>query len=412
MLLPFLQDNGWQAEVLAVSPQQVLAPIDDWALAGLPAELKVHRVTALGARFARVPGLGTLGLRAMKALAREGDRLLATGRFDLVYFSTTVFEVHILGPRWKRRFGVPFAMDYQDAWVSDYYAEHPEVPVPGGRAKYALVSALHRWMEPRVLKNCAGLTTVSPEYPKQLARRYPDIPIPPTLVQGFPGAPRDFERMPATLTGQPPYRPDDGLRHWVYVGRGGADMAKALSGLFKALRDHATPELLATLRLHFIGTSYAQHGKGSKTIQPLAEAFGLAHMVEESPDRIDYTRALWCLRHADALVVPGSDDPAYTASKIYPYLLAERPLLAIFHARSSVVDLIAKVDGGVCVPFESADTVDELAARIAAHWLEGKAYERIIPLDQGAFLPYSDQGCAAEMAQFFRTCITTGGSAR
>ncbi len=412
MLLPFLQGNGWQAEVLAISPQQVLAPTDEWALTGLPTQLKVHRVNALGTRFARVPGLGTLGLRAMKALAREGDRLLATGNFDLVYFSTTVFEVHMLGPRWKRRFGVPFVMDYQDAWVSDYYREHPAVPVPGGRWKYALASALHRWMEPRVLKHCAGITTVSPEYPRQLARRYPDIPIPPTLVQGFPGAPRDFERLPDTFNGLLPYRPDDGLRHWVYVGRGGADMAKSLRGLFKALRDHATPDLLASLRLHFIGTSYAQRGTGSKTIQPLAEAFGLGQLVEELPDRIDYTRALWCLRHADALIVPGSDDPAYTASKIYPYLLAQRPLLAIFHARSSVVNLIAEVNGAVCVAFESTDTDDELSARVAAQWLNGEAYERVVPLNRGAFFPYSDEGCAAEMAGFFRACIATDGAAR
>ena len=405
MLVPFLERNGWQPEVLAVAADRVLAPMDPWSLSALPPGLSVHRVNALGRRFARLPGLGTLGLRALPALAAGGDRLLATGRFDLVYFSTTAFEVHILGPRWKRRFGVPFVMDYQDAWVSDYYREHPEIPVPGGRLKYAAVSALHRWMEPRVLRACAGITSVSPEYPRQLARRYPAMPPLPALIQGFPGAAADFDRLPEVPVAERPFQPGDGHVHWVYVGRGGDDMAKALRSLFLALRDHAGEALLAALKLHFIGTSYAAAGKGRPSVAPLAAEYGLAHVVEESPDRIDYTRALWCLRSADALVVPGSDDPAYTASKIYPYLLARRPMLALFHQRSTVVELVERVSGAVCVSFADGEAPAEIAGRIAAQWLEPRAYDSIVPLDREAFHPYTDAGCAAEIARFFNTCI-------
>lgn len=400
-LLPFFERNGWQAEVLAVSPGQVSAPMDPWLMAGVPSQVRVHRVDAI----ARMPGLGTLGLRALPALAKAGDELLAAGRFDLVYFSTTVFEVHVLGPRWKRKFGVPFVMDYQDAWVSDYYRDHPDAPVPGGRLKYALTSALHRWMEPRVLRECSGITSVSPEYPRQLARRYPSLPDLPALVQGFPGAPEDFERLPSVLAGDPPYDPGDGCVHWVYVGRGGRDMAKALRALFIALRDHASDELLRSLRLHFIGTSYAAAGTGTPTIAPIAAEFGLQHLVEESPDRIDYARALWCLRNADALIVPGSDDPAYTASKIYPYLLAGRPMLAVFHASSTVVDLIEKVAGAVCVTFTSDEPDAAAASRIAAQWLDSGASARVLPLDMEAFHPYSDAGCAVEITAFFEACV-------
>lgn len=400
MLLPFLRENGWEAEVLAVDPDQVASPRDPWLAEGLPAHVPVHRVRALGLGWAWVPGLGNLGLRALGALRRAGDRLLEKGGFDLVYFSTTVFEVHGLGPRWTRRFGVPFVMDYQDPWVNDYYREHPSVVPPGGRLKHALAEALHRRMEPRVLRSCAGLTAVSQGYPDQLARRYPDLKLPPCLVQPFPGAARDFERLDGTSAPAV-----DGLRHWVYVGRGGPDMAPALRGLFRALRDHAPAGLLETLRLHFVGTSYAAPGLGEVTLAPLAAEFGLAHLVEEQPGRIPYAETLARLRAADALLVPGSDDPAYTASKIYPYLLARRPLLAIFHRDSSVVDLMERVGGGVCVPFASGEPTEALAARIAAQWLRAKAFDQVRPLDEAAFRPFTDAECARQLGGFLRDCV-------
>jgi hypothetical protein len=400
MLLPFFRDQGWEAEVLAVSPGQVASPQDPWLMEGLPTCVPVHTVEALGLAWSWIPGFGTLGLRALRALDREGRRILAAGSFDLVYFSTTVFEVHGLGPRWTQRFGVPFVMDYQDPWVNDYYREHPEVVPPGGRLKHAFAEVLHRWMEPRVLRACAGLTAVSQAYPDQLARRYPALKLPPCLVQPFPGAARDFERLGGAVAPAA-----DGLRHWVYVGRGGPDMAPALRGLFLALRDHAPVGLLENLRLHFIGTSYAAPGLGETTLAPLAAEFGLAHLVEEQPGRIPYAETLGRLRAADALLVPGSDDPAYTASKIYPYLLARRPLLAIFHQDSSVVDLMGRVGGGVCVPFASDEPTEALAERIAAQWLQANAFDQVHPLDEAAFLPFTDAECARQLGGFLRARV-------
>lgn len=400
MLLPFFRENEWEAEVLAVSPDDVSAPIDPWLAEDLPADVPVHRVAALALRWSRIPGLGGLGLRALGALKRAGDRLLSERRFDLVYFSTTVFEVHMLGPRWRRKFNVPFVIDYQDPWVNDYYRDHPAVTPPGGRLKFRIADAMHRWMEPRVLQKCAGLTAVSPAYPAQLRARY-SFDLPPVLVQPFPGAKGDFERLrrDASAAGH------DKIE-WLYVGRGGADMATSLRALFIAIRDHAPLSLKKRLRLRFVGTSYAAAGKGVRTVVPIAEEVGLADLVEESPDRISYEQTLAMLVRADALIVPGSDDPSYTASKIYPYLLAGRPLLAVFHRESSVVDLMAKARGGVCVAFNPQDAVDAIAQQIADQWLSSDQFTRGVPLDSVAFEPYTDRGSAPVLCRFLERCLT------
>lgn len=396
LLAPLLGRHGWDVHVLAVHPDQVAAPRDPWLLEGLPPELPVERVRALGLGVARFPGLGTLGLRALPALGRAGDDRLAGGGFDMVYFSTTMFEVHALGPRWQRKHRVPFVMDFQDLWVSDYYDQRPALVPPGGRLKYAAASALHRWMEPRVLRACSGITAVSADYPTHLQRRYPGLCPSRSLVQPFPASLRDIARITPKTRGSG--------RNWLYVGRGGADMHMALRGLFRALSQHMPASTRNELRLSFIGTSYAGTGRGQSTIAPLAAEYGLQDIVEEVPDRVTYSEALSLILGADALVVPGSDDPAYTASKIYPYLLADRPLLAIFHRNSSVVGLMEGVGGGVCVKF--GEDMDEiaLAREITDKWLENGAHENPVALKMEAFSRYGEDACAEELADFLHAC--------
>lgn len=442
LLLPYLKGVGVEAEVLSVEAEQVASPQDPWLVPGLSLDVQIHRVRALGLKWARLPGLGILSFRAMAALRRKGDELLGSERFDLVYFSTTQFGVHVLGPYWKQRYGVPFVMDYQDPWVNDYYREHPEVTPPGGRFKYAISSWMSRRDEPRVLRECSGITSVSDAYPRQLEGRYDFLKILsrgrmtrvegrgaasdeqyyesfkklstqskslPSLIVPFPGDDLDFERVRSEGVTQKLFDPKDGFRHWVYVGRGGKDMEMATRSLFRALKGMSESggeaEFLRSLRIHFIGTSYAGAGRGVKSIEPIAIEEGLGEIVAEHPDRIPYSETLRCLLDADALVVPGSNDPAYTASKIYPYLLAEKPLLAVFHENSSVVSLIRSVGGGVVIPFATGEGMESIAERIRAEWLEGSQYERAVPLDREAFAPYTARAQAGQLAEFFQSVL-------
>jgi hypothetical protein len=408
-VLPYLANAGWRCEVLAVAPEYVAAPQDPWLAAGLPADAPIHRVAALGLRWRRVPGLGTLTYRALGAMRRIGNRLLRERDFNLVYFSTTQFGIHALGPLWRRRFGVPFVMDYQDPWVSDYYRTHPDVPPPGGRVKYEAAGYLARRAEPRVLAVCSGVTSVSEDYLRQLREHYPaTMRDMPTLVAPFPGDDADLCRVAADASiRQTCFTPGDGRMHWVYVGRGGHDMHRALRPFFLALAAQleVQPTLAERLRIHFIGTSYAAAGGGKKTIQPLAAECGVGKNVTESPDRIPYSTTLRCLLDADALIVPGSDDPAYTASKIYPYLLARKPLLAIFHEASSVTTLLQTVGGGIVVPFSSNVSPEDTVQAITRSWFDDERFATPTPLDDIAFAPYTAARQAASLADFFSVCV-------
>jgi hypothetical protein len=185
-------------------------------------------------------------------------------------------------------------------------------------------------------------------------------------------------------------------------------MATALRGLFASVRQNAPESLSRQLRLHFIGTSYGGAGKRQESVTPIAREYGLEDMVVELPNRIPYSESLRALLDAQALIMPGSDDPSYTASKVYPYLLARRPLLVVFHEQSRVVDLIRHVGGGVCVTFSTPPDLASLAKDIAKAWLADGRFSRLQPLDEAAFHRHTDEVSASVVCRFLWDCIRDG----
>jgi hypothetical protein len=405
--IPFFSEFGWEVEVLSVAMNCLSVPEDAWLAEGIPGDIIVHCAQGITRRWSRIPGFGTLDLRARGALRRAGDRLLASKKFDLIYFSTTVFGILSLGVHWKRRFGVPFVIDYQDPWVSDYYRTHPQVTPPGGRLKYWVVGRMARWQEPRTLAECAGLTAVSPAYAPQLQARYPGLHKLPVLTAPFPGSLRDFDRAANGTVLQNCFDPNDGKKHWVCIGVSGAMMHKALRAFFSAVTRQVktNPELRDRLRIHFIGTSYAPEGKAAPVVLPLAEAAGLDGMVDERTTRIPYSEALRCLKEADALIVPGSDESSYNASRLFPYLLARKPTLVMFHEKSPVSALVERVGGATLVPFGNDDDPGQLADAITREWFANNQYEKAVAIHEQEFAEFTDHGHALQLCQFFDSIV-------
>jgi len=336
--LPYFKALGWEAEVVMVDPAYTDVAQDELLLQSIPADITIHQVKAFDKKWTSKMGLGSIALRSLWFYKHYVDKLLANKHFDLIYFSTTQFPVLVLGAHWKKKFGIPYVIDMQDPWHSEYYQNKPKAERP---KKYWFSYRLNKWLEPIALKEANGLISVSESYISDLKVRYPVIKNIPaaTITFGFfepdlPIAINNIQRFKNIL--------DAESVNIVYIGRGGADMHKALKPLFASLKKGLTEqsEIFARLKVYFIGTSYAPAGQGKPTILPLAAEYGVQNNVVEITDRISFYHALSMLQQADALFVPGSDDPKYTASKIYPYLLTRKPLMAIFHPNSTAVDVL------------------------------------------------------------------------
>jgi Glycosyltransferase Family 4 len=346
MSLPYFKALGWEAEVIMVHENYVDVVKDTLLLEAVPNEIPIHKVKALPKKWTSKFGLGSIALRSLWYIRKKGNQLLKDKNFDLIYFSTTQFPVCILGPYWKRRFNIPYIIDMQDPWHSEYYQSKPKNERP---KKYWFSYRLNKYLEPKALKDVDGLISVSKAYIDTIHERYPMLKEKPTSIITFGAFEPDFNIAISEKSDLPMiYTQDDGLKHLVYVGRGGNDMNLSLNLLFNAFAQGLKnePILFNQFRMHFIGTSYAPKGKGLQTIMPLAAQMGLADYIQEHTDRIGFYESIRYLQNAHGLMIIGSEQASYTASKLYPYILAKKPLLGIFHQESSAYKILSDCQAG------------------------------------------------------------------
>ena len=343
----YFEDFGWKQTVVTVDESYVEAATEILLSFSLPKKLAIIKVKAFSSTWTRKIGLGALALRSLLFYFFAVNKFLKKEKADLIFFSTTQFPLLILGRYWKWRFKVPYIIDMQDPWHSTYYLDKPKNERP---QKFWFSYYLNKCLEPIAMNNCDGLISVSQAYIAQLHARYPILKSKPNRVITFGAYKKDME-LTGNVNISSHFFYDSTLRYIVYVGRGGYDMQPALSIVFDVFKKGLSEqsELFESFRFLFVGTSYAPMGKGIKTILPVAEKAGIGKYVEEFTDRVPYFEGLSILQRADLLLIPGSDDPAYTASKLYPYILTKKPILVLFHPKSSAISILKETNSAsVC----------------------------------------------------------------
>lgn len=359
--LPFFKKHGWEPIILCVNPKHVEQSKDTLLLKSIPEEVKIIQVSAFSTKYTRKIGLGNLGLRAFWQMYFAGNKLIKENRFDLIYFSTTVFSIIPLGRLWKQKFKIPFIIDIQDPWRNDYYLNVSKDKRP---AKFWFDYWQKKKMEAYTIPSVDGLISVSKGYTDTLKSRYPSIKSIPSLMLSFGAAMNDFEIVEKNNVNSK-IKLDSKYINLVYVGRGGHDMNKSVDIIFKSFKKGLSLyESFNDIRFWFVGTSYAAEGKGEKTIFPLAKKLNIESYVNEITDRQPYFEAISLLKKSDVIIIPGSDDEDYTASKLHPNILAEKPLIAVFHPNSSVVDTLIDLNIGEAVLIDDINAVEKCMEKL------------------------------------------------
>jgi glycosyltransferase involved in cell wall biosynthesis len=409
LLAPHMSDRGWQPTVLTVDPRDYEGRLDPALFDSVPPNVRVVRTRAWPARTSRAAGVGDLGLRAFDGLWRGASDLLSREHFDAVFITIYPTYPALLGPLLKRRFSFAFVLDYQDPWVGEWGRSAG----PGVDGRPDFKSRASRFvaarMEPYALKAADAVTAVSHVTYEQALERTPEAKPRATAELPIGWDRRDLEFV-GNGAGRIAVFPDDGLVHLSYVGTllpTGIDTLRAVLAAVAALR--ASSPAAARLRLHFFGTSNQRTSDAPARVMPVAAAYGLLDVVTESAPRLDYFEALRVLRDSTAVLLMGSSERHYTPSKVFPALVAERPVVAVLHAASSASDLLHRIGRAPTVRLITYDDriaqaeVDAIAAQLSALIAEPRYVAAAV--DQRVLEPASACSLAGRLANVLDQCL-------
>jgi hypothetical protein len=397
-----LNEFGWNPIVLTTYPENYEWSVDPENGKLLNPSVEVVRTGAWSIKWTRRLGFGDVSMRTLWPHWRALSRICRQRRVDLILISVPPNWPIALGRLAHMRFGIPYILDYNDPILTDYYWKLPRAKRP---PKYALVSTMFRILEPFALRRVDQLIGVDDSYMAGLFKNYQWLQGVKATPVAFGVEPGDFQYVRQHPRQNPLFTAGDGLFHIGYVGRGGPDMIAALRAVFTAVRDEREqlPDLYRRLRMHFVGTTYAPNAAGKYQVAPIAKECGIEDIVEENPGRVQHLDAIQILLDSDALLVLGSELPHYTASKLFPYILAAKPLLAVLHKESSGVRLLDETGAGKAITFSSTRPPLSVATdiQIALRNLLNAPAGESPPTDWVKFQPYTARALTSRLAEVF-----------
>lgn len=358
-LAKHLPAHGWSPIIVRADERHYTEGLDPALASLVPDSVKQVRTDAFPASIARTIGVGDIGLRGFFAFKRALRQLASTEKLDAVLITGSPFYPLLLARHVRQALTLPVILDFQDPWVSAEGATRPRWS-KGGLAHRLAVA-----LEPSAVRHASFITGVTDRQNADMAARYPWLDASSMAAIPIGGDPDDFVALRANPPQNPPIRFDPDLINLSYVGAFLPRAAGPMRAVFAALRAlrEADPTLAARIRLNFVGTSNQPSGGGGHLVMAEAAAESVADHVREHPSRVPYLEALSLLANSNGLLMIGSDEPHYSASKIYPGLMSGKPYLSVFHAASSAHQILTRAGGGAAHCFASPP---ELAALVPA----------------------------------------------
>lgn len=399
-----LPAHGWRPIIVGIREQYYTETGDPALAALLPHDVEQMRVGAVPARLARLAGVGDIGLRGYFPIRAAIAELASAQRPDAVLITGSPFYPMLLAGWVRRRLGLPVVLDFQDPWVSAEGATRSRMS-KGGLAHRSAVL-----LEPHAVRPADFVTSVSERQNDEMARRYPWLDRARMAAIPIGGDPADFDALRANPPTQPIVRLDPTKVNLSYVGTfmpRTAPLARMVLGALASMRS-SHPELAAKVRMNFVGGSNQPNGFDVFNVRPLAEEAGVGDLVSETPQRVPFLEALNILANSHGLLLIGSDEPHYTASKIYPALMSGRPYLSLFHRASSANGILRAAGGGRSFDFESADELRRLTAPLRGALVElVEAPHRLGSASADAYAPYTANSVAGAFARVLDTATSS-----
>jgi len=272
--------------------------------------------------------IGDIALRGFKQLKSKAVELIRSREVDFLWVPIPSYYSAVIARQIHNVTKVSYGIDYIDPWVK------PRDAMGKTFSKAWVSNIVAKLLEPYAVKKASLISGVATSYYQPvLDRNFKNKEI------KHVGMPYGFDPNDHCINLPNVKLPWDETKEEVFL-YAGALLPKSilfLKALFKAvkkLKDNG--QWQSTQKMYFIGT----RSNKENSVSSHAESFGLGDVVVEIPERRPFLHILYFLGKAKGVLVLGSTEQHYTASKIFQSVLSERPIFPIFHHKSSVIHIL------------------------------------------------------------------------
>lgn len=316
----------------------------------------------------------------LPATRRQGLQLLEEWRADAILATAPPFTALLIGYLLSKTAKIPLVVEYRDRWSDD-----PYYPPPWWRGR------LERWLEGKITRHAAAITTVSEPWAETYRARYRKPVC--VIYNGYDPADRPEDIAKAAAGGWPQR---DVLRiiHTGGIYRGRRDP----SPLFAAISRH--DDLKRRVRVVFYGLE-------TDFVPSLARTHGVENLIEVH-GRVDHAESLKQQRQSDILLLMQMDSPLEQGNvpgKFFEYLGARRPILVLGWDQGVPATIVKQRRAGAATTDPEA-----IAAQLRA-WISAKERDGCLPdLSEEVCVGFTHAEQAARLASFLRETLAGRGS--
>jgi glycosyltransferase involved in cell wall biosynthesis len=372
-----LPELGIDVDVLAPDDPKWSA-VDPGLAADIPASTTVHRARYRGpshaqtpaARLAAAHGVGAIGLRAvllgrslllpdpeiawLPDAVRSGTRAVRERTIDVVLSTSPPNSMHVVAAAIARRCGVPHVADFRDSWLANPHRRYERRSVRAKRAVEARIAH-------RALRRVAAVSAVTPSIAEEAAVLAPAGTPVQVVANGC-----DFDEFEGLA-----YRRGERMRI-VHAGSFfGQRSPRPFLGAFAALL-RARPELRSRVQAAFLGELRPAD-------REWALGLGLGDALALEGFR-PHAEALASMRAADVLLllVPraGGRGLSVVSGKVYEYLAAERPIVALVPPEGDAATLLRETGSAWIADPDDEGVITVALAEAVGAWEADRLGER------------------------------------
>ena len=384
----YLPQFGWQPVVLSAHPGDIVFPRDSSLLADIPPQARICRTRLVGlngwyARFQKCR-LSTRPLGLFERLCLLPDKYVGWLPFalpradkiarklkpDAVLTTGPPHSAHLIGLFLKRRYGINWITDFRDPWTQN--------------TRFRPASPLHRRMlealEKHTLNACDAVIANTDRNRKNLVQKFGIDPGRVAVItNGFD--PDDFAALQPSQNGRKVFT------------------VRFLGTLYDSYNLH--PLFQAVKSLHNQGKPVRIECYGSvpapkkRVLEAEVSALKLQGHIRFY-GYVPHDRSLNLLWNADLLLLmlPERNSRHWIPGKLFEYLAAPAPVLAIVPDPGSAADILRETEAGTPVP----NTPERIARTISDYYTRWQKGEPLIVKNPVRIASYDRRNLTRQLA--------------